>query len=75
MEHSYFKLGSTVIKQLKGIGMGWDPAPFIANLALYSCEHQFQANLCKQNYSAAKQNNNNSRFIDDINILNNQHFE
>ena len=75
VEHSYFKLGSTVIKQLKGIGMGWDPAPFIANLALYSCEHQFQANLCKQNYSAAKQNNNNSRFIDDINILNNQHFE
>ena len=55
--------------------MGQDPATFIANLSLYSCEHQFQANLCKQDYSAAKQNNNNSRFIDDINILNNQHFE
>ena len=55
--------------------MGWDPAPFAANLALYSCEHIFQANLIKQNYSAAKQNNNNCRYIDDINTLNNQVFE
>ena len=53
--------------------MGWDPAPFIANSALYSCENQFQGNLCKQDYSAANQNN--SRFIDDINILNDEHFE
>ena len=75
VEHSYFKFGSTIIKQIKGIGMGWDPAPFVANLALYCCEHQFQAVLCKENYSAAKQNNNNSRFIDDINILNNGVFE
>ena len=55
--------------------MGWDPAPFTANLSLYSCEHLFQAKLWKQNYSAAKQNYNNCCYIDDINTLNNKVFE
>ena len=55
--------------------MGLDPAPFIANLSLYACEHKFQAKLSKENYNAAKQNNNNSRYIDDINTVNNKVFE
>lgn len=75
IEHSFFKLGNKTFNQFNGIAMGWDPAPFAANLSLYSCEHLFQAKLCKQNYSAAKQNNNNCRYIDDINTLNNKVFE
>ena len=39
---------------------------------MYSCEHLFQAKLCKQNYSVAKQN---FRYIDDINTLDNKVFE
>jgi hypothetical protein len=75
IKHSFLKLGNKTFNQINGIAMGWDPAPFAANLALYSCEHIFQAKLIKQNYNAAKQNNNNCRYIDDINTLNNQVFE
>jgi hypothetical protein len=74
-ENAYFKFGNKIIKQLEGIMMGWDPGPFAANLSLYFFEHKHQAKLLKENYSAAKQNNNNSRFIDDINTLNNRVFE
>ena len=55
--------------------MGWDPAPFVANLSLYTCEHKYQSKTLKSKYSIAKQNNNNSWYIDDINILNNKSFE
>jgi hypothetical protein len=75
VEHAYFSFGNTVLLQKTGIGMGWDPAPFVANLALYATEHKFQERLSKEDYSAAKQNNKNSRFIDDINTLNNGVFE
>ena len=75
IDHSYFTLGDIRVKQIKGIGMGWDPAPFVANLSLYACEHKYQSKTLKSNYSIAKQNNNNSRYIDDINILNNRSFE
>ena len=50
--------------------MGWDPAPFAANLTLYCDEHKFIEKLTKQNYSAAKCFNNTRRFIDDLNNLN-----
>ena len=42
IDHSYFTFGDVIVKQIKGIGMGWDPAPFVANLSLYACEHKYQ---------------------------------
>ena len=75
VEHAYFRFGDTVLLQKTGIMMGWDAAPHVANLALYASEHKFQEKMSKENFHAAKQNNKNSRFIDDINTLNNRVFD
>ena len=38
LDNSYIIIGNTLIRQLIGIGMGLDPAPFIANLYLFAYE-------------------------------------
>ena len=70
IENSFFQVGQHIFRQILGISMGWDPAPFAANLTLYCDEHKFIEKLTKQNYSAAKCFNNTRRFIDDLNNLN-----
>ena len=39
--HSYIKIGDKIFLQIIGIGIGSDPAPFMANLYLFSYEFAF----------------------------------
>ena len=49
--HSYLKLkiGDTIFLQIIGIGIGSDPAPFMANLYLFSYEFAFIEQKSKTN--------------------------
>jgi len=64
-------MGNRVYKQVIGIPMGVDPAPFMANLYLYHDESKYIENLTKRNYSEAKKYNKIQRYIDDLFALNN----
>ena len=54
IDNAFFQVGSKVFRQVIGIPMGSDPAPFIANLFLYIYENRFMTNLKKTNLSRAK---------------------
>ena len=75
-EFNIFKVAASYIDSytlMWWLMIGW----LIVWLTIYSkfccLLFQFQANVCKQDYRAVKQNNSNSRFIEDLNDLNNQH--
>jgi len=70
-ENLYFQLGDQIFRQIIGIPMGVDPAPYMANLYLYHDESAFMEKITKQNYSKAKRYNKMARYIDDLFALNN----
>ena len=41
MNNCYFQLGNKVFRQIIGIPMGSDPAPFFANLFLYHLHEKY----------------------------------
>ena len=45
IRETYFRIGNLLFRQCIGIPMGIDPAPFWANLHLYSYEYKFIKNL------------------------------
>ena len=49
LDNSYFKVGKKIFRQVIGIPMGTDPAPFMANLFLYFYEKNFVLQLKKEN--------------------------
>ena len=65
ISETYFNIGNLVFKQCIGIPMGIDPAPFWANLHLYSYECAFITNLMKTDKSRAMKFKFATRFIDD----------
>ena len=71
VDTAYFQIGTTVYQQVIGIPMGIDPAPFMANLYLYSYEYEFMERMTATNYGVAKAYNKTHRFIDDLGTLNN----
>ena len=71
VDYSFFKFGSSVLRQIIGIPMGVDPAPQMANLYLHYYEAIYMEKLAKENYGKAKKFNSTSRFIDDLTTLNN----
>ena len=66
----FFRVGSKSFRQVIGIPMGSDPAPFIANLFLYIYENRFMTNLKKTDLSREKNLRHVFRFIDDLIALN-----
>ena len=68
VDNAYFKIGNYVFKQVIGIGMGIDPAPFQANLGLYFYEFKFQN--AYQNNGTARKLNRTQIFRDSINTKN-----
>ena len=66
----YFKVGKNVFKQVIGIPMGTDPAPFMANLFLYNYENKFIKELKKTDRLAARKFGNIWRYIDDLSAVN-----
>ena len=70
MGNCYFTFGEHVFRQVIGIPMGSDPAPFMANLFLYHYESNWINNLKKKNLQKARRFGNTFRFIDDLLTIN-----
>ena len=71
IDNLFFQMGNRVYKQVIGIPMGVDPAPFMANLYLYYDESTYMEQLAKTNYGEAKKYNKIQCYIDDLFALNN----
>ncbi len=65
IKETYFQIGNLLLKQCVGIPMGIDPAPFWANLHLYSYEYTYVTNLMRTDKARAMKFRNATRFIDD----------
>ena len=70
LDNCYFTFGESVFKQIVGIPMGSDPAPFFANLFLYHYESMWVRNLKKTNVQKARKFRHTFRFIDDLVAIN-----
>ena len=70
IENCYFTVGKTVLRQAIGIPMGIDPAPFWANLYLYSYEKDYISDMIKSDKVRARHFHACMRFIDDLLGLN-----
>ena len=72
----YITFGDTVFKQVKGIPMGGNCSPLLADLFLMHCEFIFMQKIVKdKKYGLAKLLSNTSRYIDDVSIINYRHFD
>ena len=65
IKETYFKVGNLLFHQCIGIPMGIDPAPFWANLHLYSYECDFITSLKSSDKARAMKFRYATRFIDD----------
>lgn len=70
IENCYFTVGNLVFLQAIGIPMGIDPAPFWANLFLYTYEEQFVTNTIPTDPVKARHFHSTKRFIDDLCAIN-----
>ena len=65
IQNCYFTVGNITLKQDIGIPMGIDPAPFWANLFLYSYEVDYMSSLIQTYKVKARHFHSTNRFIDD----------
>ena len=70
IESSYFTVGNLTMRQAIGIPMGIDPAPFWANLFLYTYEKQYMETLIESDKVKARHFHSTKRFIDDLCAIN-----
>jgi len=70
IENCYFTVGNTIMKQEIGIPMGIDPAPFWANLFLYTYEEEYISNTIHVDPVKARHFHSTNRFIDDLCAIN-----
>ena len=70
LRNCYFTVGSKLFRQIIGIPMGSDPAPFFANLFLYFYEKKWITELKKRDLLKARKLGNIFRFIDDLSSIN-----
>ena len=70
MDNCYFTFGEKLFRQIVGIPMGSDPAPFMANLFLYHYESKWVKSLKKDSLQRARRYNHTFRFIDDLLTIN-----
>ena len=71
IQNCYFRVGNLVMRQAIGIPMGIDPAPFWANLFLYSYEEDYVSSLIRNDRKGeARRFHSTKRFIDDLCALN-----
>ena len=72
IDNIFVKFGDKVFRQVIGIPMGTDCAPFLANLFLYSYEYQWiNIQRIKNNQKAIQRFKSCSRYIDDLLLINN----
>ena len=70
MNNCFFTVGTLLFRQIIGIPMGSDPAPFMANLFLYYYENKWINKLKKSDIGRARRYSNIFRFIDDLSAFN-----
>ena len=70
IENSYFVVGDLTMRQAIGIPMGIDPAPFWANLFLYTYENEYMETLISSDKVKARHYHSTKRFIDDLCAIN-----
>ena len=70
LDNCYFKFGDLVFRQIIGIPMGIDPAPYFANLFLYMYESSWIKKIKKEDPILARKFGNTFRFIDDLTSIN-----
>ena len=66
----YFTVGNIVLRHAIGIPMGIDPAPFWANLFLYTYEESYISSLISTDPVKARYFHSTKRFIDDLCAIN-----
>ena len=72
----FVTFGGLVFQQVRGIPMGGNCSPLLADLFLLHCEFIFMTNLMKnQKYGLARLLSNTSRYIDDLCIINYKKFD
>ena len=70
LDQCYFNVGNLIFRQVIGIPMGSDPAPFMANLFLYFYENKWLESTKKHSLYKARKFSNVFRFIDDLCAIN-----
>ena len=70
IQNCFFTVGIFVMKQVIGIPMGIDPAPFWANLFLYQYELRYMETLISEDKVKARHFHSTKRFIDDLCAIN-----
>ena len=70
LDNYYFTIGDRIFKQVIGIPMGSDHAPFMANLFLYFYESKYLKKLKKTSLRISRKFGNVFRFIDDLCAIN-----
>ena len=70
LDNCYFQVGSSIFRQIIGIPMGSDPAPFFANLFLFHYESMWLKSIKNREYGKARIFGNVFRFIDDLIAIN-----
>ena len=70
LKNCYFNVGHTVMRQVVGLPMGGDPAPFWANLFLFFYEFKWVKKMKQSNNVLARKFTNTFRFIDDLIAIN-----
>ena len=73
LDNCFFTVGKDIFKQVIGIPMGTDPAPFMANLFLYYYENKFMTELISKDKRAARKFGYVWRYIDDLSAVNDDH--
>ena len=72
IDNTYVTIGYSVFKQVIGIPMGTDCAPYLANLFLYAYEFDFLNDTLKQrDFTTLYKFNKCHRYIDDLLAVNN----
>ena len=70
LDNCQFQFGNRLFKQVVGIPMGSDPAPYFANLFLYTYESIWLNRMKKENNILARKFGKIYRFIDDLLAVN-----
>ena len=70
LHNSFVQFGGHIFQQVKGIPMGGNASPFIADLYLSWCEFLYMKYLSKTDIDLAVKFEFNSRYLDDIGVIN-----
>ena len=76
LDNIYIRFGTKLYRQIVGIPMGTNCAPFVAHLFLFCYERNFMKDLSIDNQAdVIKAFNSTSRYLDDLLNIDNSYFE